>query len=86
MVSAVRRFSDMVTEPCVCQSKTTQKVLHPGLDLYSFHSLYLFAAMQDRLLELAMEVLQHRLQIDLVERGSGLRGVALSAVSEQAVG
>lgn len=33
-----------------------------------------------------MEVLQHRLQIDLVEQGSGLHGAALLAVSEQAVG
>lgn len=58
------------------------------LDLISTLSilLYPFATMQDRLLELAMEVLQHKLQTNLVEQGSGLHGAALSVVSEQAVG
>lgn len=87
MVNAVSGFSDMVTLSPVCaKARPPKKCCTLGLIHALSILLYPFAAMRDRLLELAMEVLQHRLPIDLVEQGSGLHDAALLAVSEQAVG
>ena len=62
MVYAASGFSDMVTLSRVCAKVRPPKNcctlgLIPTLSIL----LYPFAAVRDRLLELAMEVLQHRL-------------------------
>lgn len=77
----------MAVLSCVCaKARPPEKHCTPGLIPALSILLCPFAVVQDRLLELAMEVLSRQLRVELVEQGSGLSGAALLAVSAQAAG